>query len=139
MARELMETIGISEKKNLLSDPIGAEKIVVPIEPGSGTIKRGTIVYRKDTGMWAPAADSNIVVTGMFAVLDETVISEAATDEVSKVAEDAIAYRSGNFINGVVTLASDATVTEANKAVLIRQGIKFDHKTETASFDNSVE
>lgn len=138
MAKELFETIGMTEKSNLLSDPVGAEKIVVPIEPGSGTINRGTIVYRKDTGLWAPAAASNIVITNVFAVLDETVISAAATDEESKVAEDALAYRSGNFINGSVTLAEDAVVTEAHKAVLIRQGIKFDHKTETASFENSV-
>lgn len=139
MPRELFGVVGTSTPDQLLYDPLGADKIVVPVEPGSGTVKRGTIVYRKASGLWAPAAAENIVTTNVFAILDETVVVDATPAEgKTATAEDAIAFRSGIFINGRVTLASDGTVTEAHKVVLLRQGIKFDHKVETAGFTNSV-
>lgn len=139
MPRDLFATIGTSVKSNLLSDPNGADKINVPCEPGSGTIKRGTIVYRKASGLWAPALAANIVNTNIFAVLDETITTEDTPDAGdTAVADDAVAYRTGRFINGAVTLANDGTVTEAHKVVLARQGIFFDHKVETASFENSA-
>lgn len=139
MPRELFETAGNTIKSNLLADPVGADKIVIPVDPGSGTVNRGTIMYRKTTGLWAPATSGDVVITNQFAILDETVIAGAGEGEESKVAEDANAYRSGTFINGNVTLADAAAVTEAHKVVLLRQGIKFDHKVETAEFDNNVE
>lgn len=139
MPRNIYDTIGTTEKTNLLSDPIGADRINVPCEPGSGIIKRGTILYRKASGLWAPAATANIVNTNQFAILDETVTTDdtpAAGD--TAVAEDALAFRAGRFIVGAVTLANDGTVTEAHKVVLARQGIVFDHKVESAEFENSV-
>lgn len=139
MPREIFGVVGTSTPDQLLHDPLSADKIVVPVEPGSGTVKRGTIVYRKESGLWAPAASANIVTSNEFAILKETIVVGDTPDEgETTVAEDAIAYRSGIFINGRVTLASDGTVTEAHKIVLLRQGIKFDHKAETASFENSV-
>lgn len=140
MQRELFETIGTSVTTKLLADPLGADRIVVPCEPGNGKIDRGTIVYRKASGLYAPAASANIVTTNVFAVLDETVDtgSSAPAAGETAVAEDVNAYRSGHFIDGVVTLASAGEVTAAHKVTLMRQGIVFDQETSTGTFDNFV-
>lgn len=135
----LYETIGTNNPSYLLADPIGADVFGIPMEPGNGTVKRGTIVYRTATGLWAPAAAANAVITNQLAVLDETVDTTGLeTDEVT-IAEDARAYRAGTFIKGKVTLASDAPVTAAVEVVLRAQGIVFDQMVSTSTFNNTAQ
>ena len=132
---DLYNVVGTSANKQLLADPQGADVVAVPVEPGNGNIKRGTILYRKATGLWAPAASGNILTTNMLVVLNEDIASGDSVG-VGAVAEDAAAYRAGRFISGKVTLASDGTVTDAHKVVLRKQGIVFDQMESTDTFNN---
>ena len=136
---ELYNTIGTSAYDQLLADPNGAEVISIPCEPGNGTVKRGTVMYRKASGLWAPAATANVVNTNQLAVLNEEVETGSAPASGTTVtAEDAAAYRSGRFVDGRVTLAASAALTEAHKVVLRQQGIVFLEKEGTGTFTNTV-
>ena len=135
---ELYSTVGTSNPTYLLADPRGADKIAVSMEPGNGTVERGTVIYRKDTGFWAPAAAAQAVITNQLAVLDETVDTTGVAISGGTVAEDARAFRAGHFIAGKVTLASDAAITAAVEVVLREQGIVFDQMVSTGTFNNVV-
>lgn len=136
---ELYKKIGESGYDQLLADPQGADVIAVPCEPGNGDIKRGTILYRKASGLWAPAAAAQIVNTNQLVVLNEDVATgNAPASGTTVTAEDAAAYRAGRFIAGRVTLAADAALTEAHKVILRQQGIVFDQKENTSTFTNTV-
>lgn len=130
----LFETIGTSNPEYLMSDPQGADMIAIPCEPGNGTVKRGTVMYRKATGMYAPAAAANVISTNSLVVLDESVDTSAN----ATVAEDARAYRAGRLIAGKVTLAADAAVTPDLALILRQQGIVLDQMESTAEFNNST-
>lgn len=133
---DLYNVVGTATYKNILADPQGADVIGVPCEPGAGVIPAGTVVYRKSSGLWAAAATANVVATNQLAVLKEDVDTGAASN---KIAADAAAYRAGIFIDGVVTLASAAALSDANKAVLRGQGIVFDKKEAVGTFKNNTE
>lgn len=136
---ELYKKIGESGYDQLLADPQGADVIAVPCEPGNGDIKRGTILYRKASGLWAPAAAAQIVNTNQLVVLNEDVATgNAPASGTTVTAEDVAAYRAGRFIDGRVTLAADAALTEAHKVILRQQGIVFDQKENTSTFTNTV-
>ena len=120
----IYDVIGTSNPAFLLADPIGADPIAVPMEPGNGTVKRGTVIYRKASALWAPAANADVTTSNMLAVLNEDVNTGTELNG-DMVAEDAAAYRAGRFIDGKVTLASNATLSAANKVVLRLQGILF--------------
>ena len=136
---ELYTKIGESVYDQLLADPQGADMIAVPCEPGNGDIKRGTILYRKASGLWAPAAAAQIVNTNQLVVLNEAVSTGSApASGETATAEDAAAYRAGCFIDGRVTLTADAALTEAHKVILRQQGIVFDKKESTTTFTNTV-
>lgn len=136
---KLFEQIGQNDPSYLLAGAVGMDVIGVPMKPGSGIVKRGTIVYRDgSTGLWAPAAAANAVITNQLAVLDETVDATGVVDGSKTIAADARAYRAGHFVRGRVTLASDAAVTAAVETVLRAQGIVFDQMVSTGTFDNSV-
>ncbi len=128
----LYEVIGTNNPEYLLADPQGADIIAVSCEPGNGTVKRGTVMYRKDNGMYAPADTGNVTASNMLVVLDESVNTNANM----AVAEDARAYRAGRLIYGKVTLASDAALSAANIAVLRGQGIVFDRMDTAETFAN---
>ena len=70
---ELYKKIGESAYTQLLADPQGADVIAIPCEPGNGEIKRGTVMYRKSTGLWAPAASGQVTTSNMLAVLNEDI------------------------------------------------------------------
>ena len=136
---ELNRVIGKRSYDQLLADPQGAEVISIPCKPGNGTVKRGTVMYREESGLWSPAATANVVGTNQLAVLNEDV--ETGDDPGSgntATAEDAAAYRSGRFVNGRVTLAADAALTEAHKVTLRQQGIVFVAKESTKTFTNTL-
>ena len=128
----MFETSGRNDPDYLVEDPNGIGKIAIPCEPGNGTVKRGTVMYRKESGMWAPAAAESAVDTNQLAVLDETV----DTDANATVAEDAAAYSAGRFITGRVFLANDAPLTEAIKVVLRKQNIEFKPMMGADTFNN---
>lgn len=136
---DLYGKVGEKTYKNLLADLTGADKISISCTPGNGVVTVGTVMFKDTTGMYTPAATGDVVITKALVVLADTVdTGDTPAAGETAVAEDAPAYRSGVFINGHVTLASGGTLTEAHKVVLKNQGIVFDHKVETAEFDNSV-
>ncbi len=136
---ELYSIIGTSEYANLLADPQGADPIAIPCEPGNGDVPVGTIMYRKASGLWAPAAAAQIVNTNPLAVLKETVATGSApASGDTAVAENATAYRAGRFIDGAVKLAAGANLTDAHKIILRMQNIVFDKKEGTGTFTNTV-
>lgn len=132
----LYETIGTKNPTYLLSDPQGAEKIAIPMEPGNGTVERGTIVMRTSAGLWKPAATGDVTDTNMLAVLDDTVDTTGVAADAGTIAEDAAAYRAGRFIRGKVTLANGGAVTAAHEIVLRKQNIVFDVMVGAANFNN---
>lgn len=134
---ELYGVIGSRSYANLLADPQGADVIAIPCEPGNGEIKAGTVMYRKSTGLYAPAENGQISTSYQLVVLKEDV-DTGVTVPAGAVAEDAAAYRAGCFIDGAVVLKNNGTVTDAHKVVLRLEGIVFDKKEATGTFDNST-
>lgn len=118
----LYSVLGTSNPSYLLADPQGADVIAISCEPNNGALSRGQIMYQKVSGMWAPAATGNILITNMLAVLDEAV----DTDADALVAEDAKAFRAGRLIGSKLIVASSGTLTAAHKVVLRAQGITLD-------------
>ena len=136
---DLYSKIGEQNYTNLLADPQGADVISIPCEPGNGDVPAGTVMYRKSSGLYAPAASANVVSTNQLVVLKDAVATGTApASGVTVTAEDAAAYRAGCFIEGAVKLASAAAVTEAHKVILRAQGIVFDRKEATTTFTNTV-
>lgn len=135
----LYEVIGTQTYANLLADPQGADVISIPCEPGNGDVPAGTVMYRKSSGMYAPAATAQITASYQLVVLkDATATGSAPASGETAVAEDAAAYRAGCFIDGVVKLAAGAALTDAHKVVLRAQGIVFDKKEAVGTFNNTV-
>ncbi len=134
---ELYKKIGESAYAQLLADPQGADVIAIPCEPGNGEIPRGTVMYRKASGLWAPAANGQVSTSYMLAVLNEDVDTGSAVSPTA-VAEDAAAYRAGRFVDGKVFLASEAALSDANKVVLRLQGIVFSPMESTGTFHNEA-
>lgn len=136
---ELYETIGQQTYANLLADPQGADLITVPCKPGNGVVTAGTVLFRETTGLYSPAAASNVKADTQLVVLKETVDTGAAPGSgVTAVAEDAAAYRAGIFVDGAVKLANGAVLTDALKAVLRGQNIVFSKKESADTFQNTV-
>ena len=131
---ELFGVIGTQSPSYLLADPQGVDKISISCEPGNGSLSRGQIMYRKASGMYAPAATGNIIGTNNLVVLDEAVNTSASLT----VAEDARAFRAGRLIGSKLIVASGGTLTAAHKLVLRQQGIVLDVMDEAdMDFSNS--
>lgn len=114
--------IGNYDPSYLLADPMHCNKIAISVEPGNGVVARGTVMYRKDSGMYAPAAAGDVVATNDLVVID----SEVDSDADVAIAEDAAAYRRAHLITGRVLLA-DGTAIAAEQAIVLRmQGIVCD-------------
>ena len=126
--------IGESKPDYLLSDPKDGDKIAVPMYPGNGVVKRGTLLFRESNGMYSPAAAADAVDNNSLVVLDETV----DTDVSETIAENAAAYRAGHFVDGRVTLKNDGELTDAIKLTLRKQGIVFDVDENAAVFNNEL-
>lgn len=129
---ELYGVVGQQNYANLLSSPTGADAIGINVELGSGVIPAGTVMYRKSSGLFAPAANDQISTSYYLVVLAEP-IDAGASVEAGAVAPEAKAYRAGCFIDGVVKLASGNALSDANKVVLKLNGIVFDQKVGTAN------
>lgn len=136
---EMYSTIGSRAYSNLLADPQGADLISIPCEPGNGDVAAGTVMYRKSSGLYAPAATAQITASNQLVVLKEDVATGAAPGSgETATAEDAAAYRAGCFVDGAVKLAAGAAVTAAHKVILRGQNIVFDAKETTGTFNNTV-
>ena len=139
MSTSLYGVIGTRTYGNILADHTGADRIAIPCEPGSGKLTAGVVMYRKATGLWAPAASANVIATNMLAVLYEEVDTGAAPGSgKTAVAVDALAMRAGTFKNGAVTLAAGAALTDAHKVILRGQNIVFDQPETTSTFTNTT-
>jgi len=132
---KLYDVIGTAEAGNLLADPNGADVIAVPLHPGKGVLKRGTLLFRESSGMYAAAENGDVTTSKYLVVLKETVDTGAAG---AGVAEDAGAYRAGRFVDGEVKLKGGSALSAANKVVLKLQGIVFDVDDSASTFDNST-
>ena len=82
---ELYGVIGQKNYTNLLADPQGADVIGIPCEPGNGDLTAGMLVYRKSSGLYAPAGSGQISTSYMLAVLKEqsTRLDKLAQDILS--------------------------------------------------------
>lgn len=135
---EMYNVIGTSQENYLLADPQGADQIAVPVEPGQGELKRGMLLYRKSTGLYAIAGTSQISTSYYLVVCNEN-IDTGDNVEQGAVAEDIAVYRAGRFIDGKVTYDNSGTatkVTAAHKVVLRMQGIVFDVDENAETVDN---
>lgn len=130
----LYEVIGTKNPDYLLADATGGDKIAISVKPGNGVIKRGTVMFREESGMWSPAAAENAIDTNQLCVIDETVDSNAN----ASVAEDAAAFRAGKLIYGKVVLKNDAAITSAIALVLRKQGIVLNQMVPGAEHNNSI-
>lgn len=118
---EMYAVIGQKGTANLLAKP-GGETIPIPCEPAHGDVPAGTLMVRTNAGLWKAASASDVSANGLYAVLkDDVSTGEAGT----VIAEDAPAYRTGIFIDGAVTLADAAELTDAQKVILRKKGIAF--------------
>ena len=128
----LFQTIGKYDPEYLLADPNGCQKIAIPCEPGNGVIARGTVMYRKESGMFAPATSSEATDTAYLVVLDEDVDTSANAG----VAEDAAAYERGILFADKVTLKDSEAVTDKIEVILRKQGITLRQMVNTSTFKN---
>lgn len=128
----MYNVIGSNNPNYLLADPKGADKFAIPCEPENGVIAAGTVMYRKESGLWAPAAAENVAESNQLAVLD----GDVDTTLNKNVAEDAAAFRGGRFVYGKVKLANGDAPTAAHMVILRKQGIVFDRMQSTETFDN---
>jgi hypothetical protein len=131
--------IGTNTPSYLVAKAHDGDRIAVSLEPGNGEIARGTVLYKKSNGMYAPAAAADAVITKMLVILDETKDTGAAPESGdTAIADAAAAYRAGHFVDGTVKLKAGAELTDAVKVVLRAQGIVFEPMEGTEVFDNTV-
>lgn len=129
---DLYEVIGTSNRKNLLADPKGADPIAVPVKPNAAAIKAGALLYRNSSGLYEPIATGSVATDVDMVVLGEDLPINSGT-----VAEDALAYRAGTFVDGVVTVTGATSLTAAQKLILRKQGIVFDVNDKAAGFSSA--
>ena len=137
----LFETIGTSEIKDLLANG-DATPVSVSMEPGNGIVPYGTVIYRKDGVLYAPAAAANVKETSELLVLRDNVDTTGS----ETVAAAAAAYERGTFKAGAVKIADGSggfsPVTAAQALILRKQGITFspfdDWREDDVEADNTV-
>ena len=134
---ELYKNLGQSANETLEAG--GGKQIAVSLEPGHGTVKHGTVLYRKSSGLYAPAAAGNITENDNLVVL----VTDTDTDTSLTVAEAAAAYISGELLAKDVVLSDGETnLTAAQALILRKQGIVLypfdDLKAADVVYDNTV-
>lgn len=118
---ELYNKLGTLDPTYLLASGTG-KRIAISIDPMNGTVKRGTLMYRKENSvLYAPAAAENVIASNYLAVLG----SDVDTDESETVAMSAMAYIEGEFISGKVLLKDGTAAGASLEPVLRAQGIIF--------------
>ena len=136
---QLYGVLGSYDPTYLLASGNG-KRIAISLEPGHGTVQKGTLMYRKaNSVLYAPAAAANVVATNYVVVLGEDV----DTDASATVAMSAMAYSAGEFITGRVTHSDGSAITAAEEVVLRAMNITFKPmedqvKAEVIEADNSL-
>lgn len=120
MAENLFSTVDTFDAKELLAEAGGTLQTIV-LKPGSGDVKRGTVLVRDSDGFYGPAAASAVTASAMMAVLCE---DKSTGDTASGEGIVANAYTKGVFLKNKLLLASSADVTLAVLAVLNNAGIE---------------
>ena len=115
----LYENLGKSTDSPLETAGVGFDTASVSLEPGHGTVKRGTVLYRKSGALYAPAAAANIDSANQLAVLREDV----NTDESATVAALGDVIVAGGLLAEYVLLADGSKLTAAQALILRQQGI----------------
>lgn len=133
---KLYETIGKKDPTYLMASPEGCQREAVSVEPGNGTVARGTVMYRKASGMYAPATAAEAIADNDLVVVDESV-DTAANPTIAEVAG---VYRAGRLVRDRVLLADGSPVDDAVALVLRQQGFHMDRLDDWAQaeevFDN---
>lgn len=112
---ELFNTIGRSVPETLEAG--GGKQTAVSMEPGNGTVKHGTVLYRNSNGFYAPAAAGNITENDILVVL----VEDTDTDKSDTVATPAAVYISGELLHKDVVLADGVTTLNAAQAHIMRK------------------
>lgn len=121
MAKDLYAVIGTSQDYSLLAGTGTETTIGVALKPGSGVIKRGTVIQKGEDGLYVPAKTGEMA-NGDCAVL----IAENDTgSQASGVAGSASAYKTGRFLSKALILAS-GSLSADDLLELRRQGITVD-------------
>lgn len=129
---ELYSVIGNKTYANLLADPRGGDPIAVNVAPGQGVLKKGQLLYKDSAGLYNIATTSQLTAN-----YDLVVLGEDLAANTGAVADVALAYRAGTFIDGKVFYTEGTALTDAYKLVLRQQGIVFDVDTEAAGFSSA--
>lgn len=130
---ELYKNIGQSVPETLEAG--GGKTDSFLMEPGNGIVKHGTVLYRKETGFYAPAAAGNIDTGNSLVVL----VEDTDTDADLNVANPAAAYYEGLLLAKDVVLSDGVTtLTAAQAHILRKQGIILAPFDELKAADTTV-
>ena len=126
MTRDLHEKLGVMEQENLFAglEPHALTKAGVIRKLGTaGTLKRGTLLAKSS----GSAGDGKLVIFGTTAATNETLTADCVLAEDVEVGtaadENALVFITGNFNEDELTLASGASLTEADRDALRVRGI----------------
>lgn len=126
MTRDLHEKIGSVTPENLFAglDPRALTKAGVLRKLGTAaTLVRGTLLAKSS----GSAGDGKLVIFGTTAATNETLTADCVLAEDVEVGtaadENALVFITGNFNEDELTLASGASLTEADRDALRVRGI----------------
>lgn len=126
MSRDLHEKIGSVTPENLFAglDPRALTKAGVLRKLGTAaTMVRGTLLCKSS----GSAGDGKLVIFGTTAATNETLTADCVLAEDVAVGtsadENALVFITGNFNEDELTLASGASLTEADRDALRVRGI----------------
>jgi hypothetical protein len=126
MSRDLHEKIGSVTPENLFAglDPRALTKAGVLRKLGTAaTLVRGTLLAKSS----GSAGDGKLVIFGTTAATNETLTADCVLAEDVEVGtaadENALVFITGNFNEDELTLASGASLTEADRDALRVRGI----------------
>jgi hypothetical protein len=126
MSRDLHEKIGSVTPENLFAglDPRALTKAGVLRKLGTAaTLVRGTLLAKSS----GSAGDGKLVIFGTTAATNETLTADCVLAEDVAVGtsadENALVFITGNFNEDELTLASGASLTEADRDALRVRGI----------------
>lgn len=126
MTKDLHNKIGSVAPENLFAglDPRALTKTGVLRKLGTaGTLVRGTLLAKSS----GSAGDGKLVIFGTTAATNETLTADCILAEDVPVGtsadEPALVYITGNFNEDELTLATGATLTEADRDALRIRGI----------------
>ena len=126
MSRDLHEKIGSVTPENLFAglDPRALTKAgVLRKLSTAATLVRGTLLAKSS----GSAGDGKLVIFGTTAATNETLTADCVLAEDVEVGtaadENALVFITGNFNEDELTLASGASLTEADRDALRVRGI----------------